>query len=245
MKFEALLTVPVVPDVFVTLILPVVAPAGTGAVTCVDETSVVGAVAPLNRTTLLALKPIPLIFTTLPVGPLDGENAVMLSVTVKFEPLVTVPWGVTTWTLPVLAPSGTTAFTCVLDTGLTVGDGRLLNRTTLAPFRFVPLIVTVVPVRPLAGVNDEIVGVSPVTVKVCGLVTVPLTPLLLVTVTLPVIAVDGTVAFSVVAETKVLLAATPLNLTALPELKPVPVMVTEVPRGPLAGERLAMRKVTV
>ena len=67
-----------------------------------------------------------------------------------------------------------------------------------------------------------------------------------VTVMGPVVAVAGTTAFSDVADTNVLLvAATPLNLTALDELKPSPVRVTVVPAGPLAGENDVIPSVTV
>jgi hypothetical protein len=84
-----------------------------------------------------------------------------------------------------------------------------------------------------------------VTAKLLALVTVPVTPVELVTGTRPVVAEAGTVAFRVVDETNVLVAATPLNLTVLPELNPVPVIVTTVFLGPLDGESFAIPNVTV
>ena len=52
----------------------------------------------------------------------------------------------------------------------------------------------------------------------------------MVTVTRPVVAVDATVARSLVADTNVTaLAATPLNFTAEVLAKPTPVIVTMVP----------------
>ena len=65
----------------------------------------------------------------------------------------------------------------------------LLNVTTVAPVRFVPLMVTLVPMGPLAGVKLVIVGV--ITVKLPALVAVPpgvVTPMG------PVVALAGTVA---------------------------------------------------
>ena len=64
----------------------------------------------------------------------------------------------------------------------------LLNVTTVAPVRFVPLMVTLVPMGPLAGVKLVIVGV--ITVKLPALVAVPpgvVTPMG------PVVALAGTV----------------------------------------------------
>ncbi len=79
--------------------------------------------------------------------------------------------------------------------------------------------------------------VSPVTVKFAELVAVPPG---VVTVILPVVAPDGTVAVILVEEFTVKAADTLLNLTAevvKPEpLKFVPLTVTEVPTGPELGE---------
>jgi hypothetical protein len=66
----------------------------------------------------------------------------------------------------------------------------LLNFTTLAPVKAVPLIVTPVPTGPLAGVKDEIVGAG-MTVKLEALVAVPPG---VVTLTGPVVAAPGTAA---------------------------------------------------
>jgi len=146
---------------------------------------------------------------------------------------------------PVGAPGGTTSFTCVSETTLKLA-ALPLTLTALAPLKCVPVTVTGVPVGPLVGVNDDTVGtMNGVTAKLLALVTVPTTPVVLVTVTRPVVADAGTVAFRVVGETKVLAAATPLNLTALPELNPVPVIVTTVFFGPLDGESFAIPSVTV
>ena len=68
-----------------------------------------------------------------------------------------------------------------------------LNLTVLAPWlapKFVPVMVTEVPTAPPPGVNDVIVGGGK-TVKVPLLVAVPPG---VVTVMLPLVAVEGTVA---------------------------------------------------
>ena len=65
-----------------------------------------------------------------------------------------------------------------------------LNVTAVAPVKFVPLIVTLVPTGPLAGVKLVIVGAE-MTVKLAALVAVPPD---VVTFTGPVVALAGTVA---------------------------------------------------
>ena len=66
-----------------------------------------------------------------------------------------------------------------------------LNATAVAPVKFVPLIVTLAPTRPLAGEKLVIVGALAVTVKLLALVAVPPD---VVTLSEPVVAPPGTVA---------------------------------------------------
>jgi len=66
----------------------------------------------------------------------------------------------------------------------------LLNVTAVAPVKFVPLIVTLVPTGPLAGVKLVIVGAG-ITVKLFVLLAVPPG---VVTLSRPVVAPAGTVA---------------------------------------------------
>ena len=75
--------------------------------------------------------------------------------------------------------------------------------------------------------------------------TVKKTPLLaklpVVTTTLPVVAPEGTVAIIDVGLQPVAVAAMPLNVTVLAPcvgLKFVPVIITDVPTGPEAGDKL-------
>ena len=155
MKFEELVAVP--PGV-VTVILPVVAPAGTVAVTLLSFTNAKTADVPLNRTPLAPVKWFPLIVTDVPTTPLDGEKPLIVGpVTVKFEELVAVPPGVVTVIFPVVAPAGTVAVTLPSFTKTNVAEVPL-NRTVVTPVKWFPLIVTVVPIAPLEGEKPLIVG---------------------------------------------------------------------------------------
>ena len=105
----------------------------------------------------------------------------------------------------------------------------------VAPVKFVPVIVTVVPTGPLVGVKLVIVGAGTplVTVKEVALVPVPPE---VVTAIGPVVAPAGTVAVICTAEpTENVGAVTPLNLTAVAPVKPLPLIVTDVPGVPEVG----------
>jgi hypothetical protein len=151
--------------------------------------------------------------------------------------LLARPLTVTT-TFPVVAPAGTGTTMLVADqlVGVAVVP---LNFTVLLPCdppKFVPAIVTDVPTGPVAGVREVTIG-GTATVKGSALLEAPLT----VTMTLPVKAPTGTGTTMLVADQLVGVALTPLNVTVLvPCVAPklVPVMVTDVPTGPIAGERL-------
>jgi hypothetical protein len=99
--------------------------------------------------------------------------------------------------------------------------------------KFVPVIVSVEPTGPLGGLKPVIVGLG--TVKLD-----PLCPTWPPTVTLifPVVAAEGTLAISWVAEADVGVVVVPLKLTVLLAgfaEKLVPVIVTGVPYTPLDG----------
>ena len=65
------------------------------------------------------------------------------------EPVALVPPGVLTVTCTVPEPAGEVAVTCVADSALTPVAALVEpNLTSLAPVRFVPVIVTVVRRRP-------------------------------------------------------------------------------------------------
>jgi hypothetical protein len=117
-----------------------------------------------------------------------------------------------------------------------------LNLTMLEPWvapKFVPLIVTEVPTGPLAGVKLVTVGDGTVTVNTAPLLAKPPT----VTTTLPVVVPTGAGTTMLVTDHVVGIAVVPLKLTWLdPWVAPkfVPLIVTDVPTGPLAGARLVI-----
>ena len=108
-KFAALVAVPLL---VVTVILPVVAPAGTVAVIWVSESMLPEAVTPLNLRPVVVAKPVPVMTTVSPTCPEVGENDVIVGpepelVTVNEAVLVPVlPEAVTLMT-PEDAPEGT------------------------------------------------------------------------------------------------------------------------------------------
>src|SRR6202007_233906 len=148
--------------------------------------------------------------TLVPAGPLAGVKLVTVGglMTVKLLALVAVPPGVVTLMVPVVAPDGTVAVIAVAE--FTVKLALVpLNRTAVAPVKLVPLMVTLVPAGPLAGVKLVTVGgVMPV--KLPALVAVPPG---VVTLMVPVVAPVGTVAVMVVAEPTVKVALVPLKST--------------------------------
>src|SRR5438876_6996620 len=97
-----------------------------------------------------------------------------------------------------------------------------------------PLIVTLAPTAPLAGVKLAIVGVG---VKFAALVAVPPG---VVTRSGPVVTPAGTVAPIAVSEVTEKVAAVPLNVTAVAPVKLAPVIVTLAPTGAIAGAKLAI-----
>src|SRR2546427_520728 len=109
-----------------------------------------------------------------------------------------------------------------------------LNVTAVAPVKFVPLIVTLVPTGPLVGVKLVIVVVAGelTTVNALALIAVPPG---VVTLSGPVAAPAGTVAWMAVSEVTVKLALTPLKVTAVAPVKFVPLSVALLPTGPLVG----------
>src|SRR2546426_1392329 len=156
-----LLALVAVPPAVVTLSGPVVAPLGTVAWIAVAELTVELALTPLNVTAVAPVKFVPLIVTPVPTGPLVGAKLVIVgafeTMTVNALELVAVPPAVVTLSGPAVAPLGTVAWIAVAE--LTVKFALTpLNVTAVAPVKFVPLIVTLVPTGPLVGAKLVIVG---------------------------------------------------------------------------------------
>src|SRR5207247_652506 len=161
-----------------------------------------------------------------------------LADTVKVLALVAAPPDVVTVSGPVVAPAGTVAWITVVDVTVKVVALVPLKLTAVTPVKFVPLMVTFAPTGPLVGVKSVIVGALAETVKVLALVAVPPD---VVTLSGPVVAPAGTVAWITVVDVTVkVVALVPLNRTAVTPVKFVPLMVTFAPTGPLVGEKLVM-----
>jgi len=143
-----------VPLGVVTLILPVIAPFGTAAVIWVGLFTVKDAAVPLNATAVAPVRFVPLIVTDVPACPLVGVKLEMVGadaeVTVNVVAELAVPPAVVTENFPLLAAVGTVA---VIRVALfTENDAAVpLSVTCVAPVRFAPLRITVVPTGPVAG----------------------------------------------------------------------------------------------
>src|SRR5260370_25602960 len=152
-----------VPLVVVTLMGPVVAPAGTVAVIC-DEEFTVGLeeAVPLKATPVTLTKFAPVMTTLLPIAPLPGLNPLITGsvVTVKSEALWAVPFGVVTEIFPDVAPEGTVAVIWVAELTVNVFRAVPLNFTLVAPVKVAPEMVKTVPPFPLAGGTPVMAGLT-------------------------------------------------------------------------------------
>lgn len=234
------LALAVVAPATVTEIAPLVAPAGTTAISCVALADVTAATVPLNETVSFATvgsKLLPAIVTDVPTGPLAGFNPKTCGATTKLVELVAVLPPVVTVIGPVVAPAGTVTVNCVVVVLTTVAAVPLkvtvlFEAVELNPW---PWIVTVVPMGPLLGEKPVIETVG---VKFAPLVALRLP---IVTLILPVVAPLGTDTTNCVEVAEAVVAAVPLNVTMSFVgfgSKLVPVIVTVVPTGPFVGVKL-------
>src|SRR5438270_2614266 len=146
--------------------------------------------------------------------------------------LVPFPAQFVTLLFPVLVPFGTVALPWISTLFPYTTLFRSLKLTPVVPVKPVPVSVTLVPVGPLAGGNNTILNTTH-TQTLFALVSVPAA---FVTVIFPVVAPVVTVALIFVSEFTVnVVAAVPLKLTPVAPVNPVPVSVTLVATGPLAG----------
>jgi hypothetical protein len=212
-KLVALVPTPVE---VVTVIGPVVTLAGTNTVMEVIDQFEAGeagaASVPLNLTVLVpcvAPKLVPVIVTEVPTAPPLGLNEVIEGGgrTVNCVLLVAVPPGVVTVKLPFAAPDGTVV---LIWLSLVTVNAAVVpaNFTAVAPVKLVPVIVTTVPVPPLAGLKPLIVGT---TRNELGDETGPPWASMVIR---PVVAKEGTVAVILVELTGgVNVAVVPLKVT--------------------------------
>ena len=152
-----------VPLAFTTAMAPVVAPAGTVAVSWVLEFAAnVGALVPLKLTCVKVDRFVPVMTTLVPTGPEVGVKLVMVGaadvvVAVNDVAEVAVPAGATTEIAPVVVPAATVAVSCVAEFTAKLLAVVPLKRTAVAPVKFAPCTVTTVPTGPLAGAKLVIV----------------------------------------------------------------------------------------
>jgi hypothetical protein len=178
--------------------------------------------------------------TVAPITPLDGEKFVMVGVfkTVKLEALVNVSPLDSTVMFPVLAPAGTVAVIEFASEDV-IDAVAVPNLTIGLPSKSAPVITTVAPTAPLAGLKFESSGVSS-TVKLLRLVPVS-TPT--VTEIVPVVAPVGTVVVILVGVASVTVATVPSNETMLfPGVasKLDPVIITVAPTAADVGANKVM-----
>lgn len=223
---------------------PDFAPAGTVVVKTVELDASTTAGIPLKVTVLAVsseLKFDPVIFITVPTTPLTGLKLVMVGegITVKSRPLETVTPFKVNAIFPVVAPLGTIVVRLV-EVDVVTRDVTPLNVITLyvgVKSKLVPVMVTIAPTAPLAGLKVKIDGVGN-TLKLVALVIV--TPLVVREIG-PVLAPTGTVVERLLVVAFVTTVEIPLNATLLfagIALKFVPVIVIEVPGAPSVGLKL-------
>jgi hypothetical protein len=111
------------------------------------------------------------------------------------------------------------------------------NLTAVVPLKSSPEMITVAPTGPVAGEKDTMVGAHGTTVKFVALVPVPPGP---VTEIGPVVAPTGMTAVMRVADTTVKVVESPLTVTPVAPVNPVPVRVTVLRTHPLEGENEVM-----
>ena len=138
---------------------------------------------------------------------------------------------------PVVAPVGTVAVIEVAEFSVNEVAVVVLNLTAVVQPKFVPVMVTVEPMGPLAGVKDVMVGAAAApTTKTEALAV---SGFGVKTVIFPVVAPVGTAAVTCVSVTPVTVGwLVPLKSTSVAPVNPVPVIVTEVVVGPHVGVKL-------
>lgn len=152
--------------------------------------------------------------------------------TTNGDALVPVPAGDVTETGPAPAPAGTTAVAVVGLVTENVAAGVPAKAIAVAPVRFVPVIVTVSPTRPVSGATVVIVGGGLIS-KFVSLLAMPVGVITLIG---PDTAPVGTVAVICDGELTVKAeAAMPPKLTDVAPVRFVPVITTCVPAGLVVG----------
>src|SRR6476661_4387077 len=151
----------------VTVMGPVMAPAGTVTVIWVPEFTVkLVVLMPPNDTPLAPRKLVPVMTTVVPGEPLVGVKLVTVGglPTTKLWAEVAVPPGTVTVMVPVVVPAPTVAVICVAEFTTNVA-GVPLNDTAVAPVKPPPRMVTTVPACPPPGEKLVITGPGAATME--------------------------------------------------------------------------------
>jgi hypothetical protein len=173
-------------------------------------------------------------------------GAAAVTVTVNAVDDVAVPPGAVTVITPVVAVAGTVVLICRSEVTVKVA-AIPWNFTDVAPVNPDPEMVTGVPTGPLVGLKPVItVGGGPV-VTVNEVDDGVLMPPCVVTLIGPVLVPLGAVAVTFASETNAkVVAATPLvKVTPVRPVNPEPLIVTDVPTGPLDGLKVVIEGSTV
>jgi hypothetical protein len=115
-------------------------------------------------TAVAAVKCLPLIFTSAPADPVEGENDFTegdgAGTIAKAEVLASAPPGVSTTIGPLVVPAATTAV--IFESELTVKLAAVvvLNRTAVAPVNPAPLTTTETPAQPFVGLKPLTAGTA-------------------------------------------------------------------------------------
>jgi hypothetical protein len=117
------------------------------------------AVIPPKATSVVPVKPAPVIVTACPVAALVGvkEEIAGTGMNVKFVLDTAVPPGVIILIGPD-APEPSVALILEVETNVNDVAGVPPKLTAVTPVKLVPVIVTVAPLAPVVGVNDVMVG---------------------------------------------------------------------------------------
>ena len=120
-------------------------------------------VVPPQPTAVAPLKLVPVITIDAPLAAEVGLKPMIvgLVINVNVPVEVAVPLGVVTLMVPVL-PLPTTAVIIVAELTVKLAAVVPPKLTAVAPVRFVPFIVTTVPLAPDVGVNVPMIGAAPV-----------------------------------------------------------------------------------
>lgn len=186
---------------------------------------------PPKLTAVTSIKLVPVINIVAPAAPKDGENEVIVGGETNVNPArPAVPEGVITVTVPE-APVPTTAVMVFAFTTVKEVADVPPNLTPVAPVKFAPDMVTVVPAAAELGLNEEMAGSVDENTKPAKVAVPPG----VVTATLPDVPLPNTAVIVDASTTMNDAAAVPPKVTAVAPVKFVPLMVMVWSVEPVVG----------